>query len=73
MLAVVNYLYQLRKIQKDLMMTKQEVKEENATPKAIPRSAWPGAGWRAASCSGRCSGVPTADVVVTNPTHFAVR
>ncbi len=68
-----NYIYQLRKIQKDLMMTKQEVKEENRSAEGDPhvRMARRQMARRLLQRQ-MLSAVATADVVVTNPTHYAV-
>jgi len=72
-IAIINYLYQIRKTRKDLRMTKQEVKEERKQQEGDPRVR--------AAMRGRARGmlqrkmlknVETADVVVTNPTHFAI-
>ena len=57
---------------KSLMMTKEEVKrtrQQDIAPRSRPRSS----AARASMAARRMMGdVPTADVVVTNPTHFAV-
>lgn len=72
-IAALHYVYQLRKVQSDLMMTKQEVKDENRNAegdpnvKAIRRQMA-----RRFLQKQMLAAVPTADVVVTNPTHFAV-
>jgi flagellar biosynthetic protein FlhB len=68
-----NYIYQLRKIQKDLMMSKQEVKEENRSAEGDPRVRMARRQMaRRLLQRQMLSAVPTADVVVTNPTHYAV-
>lgn len=71
--AALNFLYQQRWVHSDLMMTRQEVKEENRQQDGDPRLR------NARRQMARrllqkqmLSAVPTADVVVTNPTHFAV-
>ena len=72
-LGGLNYVYQWRKTQKDLGMSKHEVKEEmkeaNGDPhvKAARRQMA-----RRLLQKQMLASVPTADVVVTNPTHFAV-
>lgn len=71
--AALDYGYQFWKTQQDLMMTREELKEEikntegNTTMKSRMRR-------RRQSVSQRkmCQDVPQADVVVTNPTHLAV-
>jgi flagellar biosynthetic protein FlhB len=71
--AGLNYLYQLRRIRKELMMTKQEVKEENRSNEGDPRvRAARRQMARRLMQKQMLSAVPTADVVVTNPTHYAV-
>jgi len=72
-IAAINYLYQQRRVHSDLMMTKHEVKEENRQQDGDPRvrSARRQMARRLLQKQ-MLSAVPTADVVVTNPTHFAV-
>jgi len=72
-IAAINFLYQQRRVRADLMMTKFEVKEENRQQEGDPRLR------NARRQMARrmlqkqmLSAVPTADVVVTNPTHYAV-
>lgn len=68
-----NYIYQLRKIQKDLMMTRQEVKDENRSSEGDPHVRMARRQMaRRLMQKQMLSAVATADVVVTNPTHFAV-
>ena len=73
LITAAHYIYQLRKTREELMMTVTEVKEEarqsDGDPKvkaALRQMA------RRLSQKQMLSAVPTADVVVTNPTHFAV-
>ncbi len=71
--AAANYFYQFRKTSHDLMMTKQEVKEENRSAEGDPQvRAVRRHMARRLLQKQMLSAVPTADVVVTNPTHFAV-
>jgi flagellar biosynthesis protein FlhB len=72
-IAAASYAYEKFKTHQDLMMTRHEVKEEhkqaegNAQVKmAIRRMA------RRLAQRQMLAAVPTADVVVTNPTHYAV-
>jgi flagellar biosynthetic protein FlhB len=73
LVALLNYLYQRNKVMGDLRMTKQEVKDElkqaegdqqvkvarrRLAIKLMERQAF--------------KAIPQADVVVTNPTHYAV-
>jgi flagellar biosynthetic protein FlhB len=72
-IAALNFLYQQQRVRKDLMMTKQEVKEDNRQQDGDPRTR----GIRRQMArrlmqKQMLSAVPTADVVVTNPTHYAV-
>ncbi len=71
--AVLDYIYQKWKYEKGLKMTKEEVKEETKTTEGDPlvksriRSLQ-----REMARRRMMDAVPTADVVVTNPTHLAV-
>ena len=72
-IAALNYIYQLRKVQSDLMMTKREVKEEHRSAEGDPNIK--GARRQLARRllqKQMLTAIPMADVVVTNPTHFAV-
>lgn len=71
--AAISYAYEKHKHEKGLMMTHQEVKDEHKqaegdahTKAAMRRMA------RRLMQKQMLSAVPTADVVVTNPTHYAV-
>ena len=72
-LAGFDFVYQKYKFNKDMMMTKQEVKEENKQTEGDPlikrriRKVQ-----YEASRKRMMSNVPTADVIITNPTHYAV-
>ncbi|MEJ5347464.1 MAG: flagellar biosynthesis protein FlhB [Desulfosoma sp.] len=72
-LAVLDFAYQRWQYTKDLMMTKQEVKEEHKQAEGNPqiksriRSIQ-----RALARQRMMSKVPKATVVITNPTHYAV-
>jgi flagellar biosynthesis protein FlhB len=73
LIGVIDFAYQKRKHEKGLKMTKQEVKEEqkqHALPPEV-RSAIRRRQLQAARAR-MMAAVPKADVVVTNPTHFAV-
>ena len=72
MIGVVDFIYQRRKHEKQLRMTKQEVKEEfkqHALPPEV-RSALRRRQMQIARAR-MMAAVPQADVVVTNPTHYA--
>lgn len=72
-LAAADYFYQRFEWQRDLRMTKEEVKEEHKSAEGDPlvrgriRSAQ-----RDLAKKRMMAAVQTADVVVTNPTHLAV-
>jgi flagellar biosynthetic protein FlhB len=72
-IAVVDVVYQIWHYADKMKMTRQEVKQEakesdgNPETKAKIRQAQ-----RAMSRRRMMSSIPTADVIVTNPTHFAV-
>jgi flagellar biosynthetic protein FlhB len=72
-IAFISYLYQRRKTTKDLMMTRDEVKQERKNADIDPhvRAAQRALARRIMQRQ-MLKAVPTADVVVTNPTHFAV-
>lgn len=71
--AAITYWYEWRKLHQDLMMTRQEVKEEQKQSEGDMQSKM--AMRRMARRFMRkqmLAAVPTADVVITNPTHYAV-
>ncbi len=72
-IAVISYAYQWRKTRKDLMMTREEVKQERKNAEIDPhvKSAQRALARRLIQRQ-MLNAVPTADVVVTNPTHYAV-
>ena len=72
-IAAVSYAWEKHKTNKDLMMTHHEVKEESKSAEGDPRVK--GVMRRMArrlSQKQMLSAVATADVIVTNPTHYAV-
>ncbi|MCC5828989.1 MAG: flagellar biosynthesis protein FlhB [Phycisphaeraceae bacterium] len=72
-LGIGDYLFQRWKRQKDLRMSKQEVKEEHKRMDGDPLIKQRRTQVARRLAMQRLSAaVPTADVVVTNPTHFAV-
>jgi flagellar biosynthetic protein FlhB len=72
-IAVINYFYHFRRVRQDLMMSKQDVKDENRQQEGDPRlRAFRRQMARRLLQRQMLKSVPTADVVVTNPTHFAV-
>ncbi|WP_181313137.1 EscU/YscU/HrcU family type III secretion system export apparatus switch protein [Nocardioides campestrisoli] len=72
-MAVADYAFQRRKIGKQTRMTKQEVKQEHKNTEGDPlvKSAIRSR-QMAASRNRMMADVPTADVVLVNPTHVAV-
>ena len=72
-IGIVDYVFEKRKFRKDMMMTKQEVKDEWKNTEGNPevknkiRQKMSEASRRR-----MMQAVPEADVVITNPTHFAV-
>lgn len=73
LIAVIDLVYQRRTHAKSLKMTKQEVKDEGRQSDLPPEIK--GAIRRRQMMAARArmmAAIPTADVVVTNPTHYAV-
>ena len=73
LIGLLDFAYQKHKHSKSLKMDKQEVKEESKQQQVAPevRSAIRRRQMAAARAR-MMAAVPTADVVVTNPTHFSV-
>jgi len=72
-LASVDYGYQLWRTSQDLMMTREEVKEEMKNQEGDPKMrARQRARRRQIGLQQMMAEVPKADVVVTNPTHLAI-
>lgn len=72
-LAVLDYLYQRYNYNKNLMMTRQEIKEEYKQTEGDPKiKSRIREKQRAISMRRMMQDVPKADVIITNPTHFAV-
>lgn len=73
-IAAGDYGYQWWRTQKDMMMTKEEVKEDMKSAEANPRmkSALRRRRRRITTKAKMLAAVPKAEVVVTNPTHIAV-
>jgi flagellar biosynthetic protein FlhB len=72
-IAAISYAWERRKTTKELMMTHHEVKEEHKSTEGDPRVK--GVMRRMARRLAQkqmLSAVRTADVIVTNPTHYAV-
>ena len=72
-IAVADYIYEKWKHNEDLKMTKQEVKDEYKNAEGDPQIKGKiRAKMHEASRRRMMQAVPRADVVITNPTHFAV-
>jgi len=73
LIGVLDFIYQRHRHNKQLKMTRHEVKEEGRQYSAPPeiRAAIRRRQLQAARAR-MMAGIPQADVVVTNPTHFAV-
>jgi flagellar biosynthetic protein FlhB len=73
MLSLLDFLYQRWQTRKDLMMTRQEIKEEHKQSEGNPlikskiRTIQ-----RSLARQRMLSRIPKASVIITNPTHFAV-
>ena len=72
-ISVADFLYQWWKYEKDLRMTKQEVKDEYKMMEGDPKIKGKIRQKQLQMSAMRMmSAVPEADVVITNPTHYAV-
>lgn len=72
-LAVLDFFYQKWQYKRSLRMTKQEVKDEGKETEGDPLIKGKiRAVQRQMAMKRMMAAVPTADVVVTNPTHYAV-
>ncbi len=73
LLGLADWMWQKRQHEENLKMTKQEIKEEHKDIEGDPqiRARIKGLQYEMAR-KRMLADVPTADVVVTNPTHFAV-
>lgn len=72
-MAAADYLFQRRKVGKQTRMTKQEVKQENKNTEGDPLVKSAIRSRQLAAARNRMMvDVPTADVVLVNPTHVAV-
>jgi len=72
-LAILDYAWQWRQHEQELKMTKQEVKEEYKQMEGDPKiKSKIKEKQRRISMQRMMSSVPQADVVITNPTHYAV-
>ena len=73
LIAVIDFAYQKHKFREDMKMTKQEVKDEYKDSEGDPQiKGQQRQRMREASRRRMMQDIPKADVVITNPTHFAV-
>jgi len=72
LIAVADYGYQYWRTQRDLMMTREELKEEMKNTEGNPQVKAARRRRRTISKAKALAQVPKADVVVTNPTHLAI-
>lgn len=73
LIAVLDYIFQRREYENSLKMTKQEIKEEFKESEGDPQiKARIRQIQRQLAMMRMMQQVPKADVVITNPTHFAV-
>lgn len=72
-IAAADYIYQKFKFSKDMRMTKQEIKEEYKQQEGDPQiKGRIRQKMQEASRRRMMQNLPQADVVITNPTHYAV-
>ena len=72
-IGVIDYIFQKRKFTEDMKMTKQEVKDEYKNSEGDPAvKGQQKRRMREASQRRMMKQLPEADVIITNPTHFAV-
>jgi flagellar biosynthetic protein FlhB len=71
-IAAADYGYQWWRTHQDLMMTKEELKEEMKSSEGNPMVKAARRRRRIVSKAKQLAEVPKADVVVTNPTHIAI-
>ena len=73
MIGIADYIYQKYKFSEDMKMTKQEVKDEFKNTEGNPEiKGRQRQKMREVSQRRMMQDVPKADVVITNPTHYAV-
>ncbi len=72
-IAAIDFIFQKHKFKKDMMMSKQEIKEENKQTDGDPlvKGKIKRLQYQMAK-SRMMKDVPQADVIITNPTHYAI-
>lgn len=71
-IASADYAYQFWRTSRDIMMTKQELKDEMKNTQSNQRVKMARRKRRTVSKAKSLADVPKADVIVTNPTHIAI-
>lgn len=72
-IGLIDFVYQKHKFKEDMKMTKQEVKDEYKNTEGNPEiKGRQRSKMREASQRRMMQSLPSADVVITNPTHYAV-
>lgn len=72
-IGIIDFAYQKHKFKEDMKMTKQEVKDEYKNTEGNPEiKGRQRSKMREASQRRMMQSLPSADVVITNPTHYAV-
>lgn len=72
-IGILDFVYQKHKFKEDMKMTKQEVKDEYKNTEGNPEiKGRQRSKMREASQRRMMQSLPSADVVITNPTHYAV-
>lgn len=72
-IAIADYIWQRHRYEKQIRMTKQEVKQEMRQQDMAPElKAQQRRRQREAARRRMLADVPTADVIITNPTHYSI-
>lgn len=71
-LAALDYFFQRKRIDKELRMSKEEVKQEMKEMEQSPELRMAIARRRRQLSKRMMSAVKTADVIITNPTHYSI-
>lgn len=71
-ISILDYMYQRWQTIKGMMMSKEEIKDEAKNQEGNPKHKSRQKQVRAKSFREMLAAVPTADAVITNPTHLAI-
>lgn len=71
-IGILDMMYQKWQTTKDMMMSKQEIKDEHKSQEGNPEQKARQKQSRSRTFRQMLADVPTADAVITNPTHLAV-